>query len=198
VNPQYGYGWIVPFLGLFLFYRRWQDKPAPEPARWKFATIFLAAAVALPFLPGRIISIANPDWRFLSWTLAIAAVAISLGGLNLAGGPRWVRHFCFPVVFFLIAVPWPARFEQMVVQGLMRADADVVVQMLSAMGTIAIQRGNVIELSSGLVGLADGCTGIRSLQSTLMNLALPRGILSNEHPAAGHPRHWRDASRVRL
>ena len=168
VNPQYGYGWSVPFLALFLLYRRWQDKPASEPARWKFATIFFAAAAALPFLPGRIVSIANPDWRFLSWTLAIAAVVVSLGGLNLAGGTRWVRHFCFPVAFFLIAAPWPARFEEMIVQGLMRADAAIVVQMLNAMGTIAIQRGNVIELSTGLVGLADACTGIRSLQSTLM------------------------------
>jgi Protein of unknown function (DUF3485) len=31
VNPQFCYGWIVPFLALFLFYGRWQDKPVPEP-----------------------------------------------------------------------------------------------------------------------------------------------------------------------
>ena len=86
----------------------------------------------------------------------------------------------------------------MVVQGLMRADADVVVQILSAMGTIAIQRGNVIELSSGLVGLADACTGIRSLQSTLMISLFLGEYYRMNIPAAGHPRHWRDASRVRL
>ena len=168
VNPQYGYGWSVPFLAFFLFYRRWQDRPTPAPARWKIATIIVATAAALPLLPARIISIANPDWRLLSWTLTIAAVLISLGGLNLAGGTRWVRHFCFSVAFFLIATPWPAQFEEMIVQGLMRADAAIVVQMLNAIGTIAIQRGNVIELSTGLVGIADACTGIRSLQSTLM------------------------------
>lgn len=168
VNPQYGYGWSVPFLALFLLYRRWEDRPAPAPPRWKFVTIIVAAAAALPLLPARIISIANPDWRMLSWTLAILAVVILLGGLNLAGGTRWVRHFCFPVVFFLIATPWPARFEDMIVQSLMRADAAIVVQVLNAIGTIAIQRGNVIELSTGLVGIADACTGIRSLQSTLM------------------------------
>lgn len=168
VNPQYGYGWSVPFLALFLFYRLWQDRPAPAPTRWKFATIVVLTAASLPLLPARIISIANPDWRLLSWILAIAAVVISLGGLNLAGGTRWVRHFCFPVAFFLIATPWPVRLEEMIVQGLMRADAAIVVQVLNAIGTIAIQRGNVIELSTGLVGIADACTGIRSLQSTLM------------------------------
>jgi len=168
VNPQYGYGWSVPFLALFLFYRRWHVRPAPAPARWKFGTTIVALAAALPFLPARIISIANPDWRLLSWTLAIAVVVISLVGLNLAGGPRWVRYFGFPILFVLIAIPWPAHFEQTIVQGLMRADAAIVVQLLNAVGTIAIQRGNVIELSTGLVGIADACTGIRSLQSTLM------------------------------
>lgn len=186
VNPQYGYGWSVPFLVLFLLYRRSLDRPSRTPPRGKFVTIIIATAAALPLLPIRIISIANPDWRLLSWTLAIAAVVISLAGLNLAGGPRWVRHFCFPVLFFFIAVPWPAQFEQAIVQGLMRADADIVVKVLNAMGTIAIQRGNVIELSTGLVGIADACTGIRSLQSTLMislflgeyyRMAAPRRVI---------------------
>lgn len=183
VNPQYSYGWSVPFLALFLLYRRWEHSPLPAPARAKLVTIAIAIAAALPLLPGRIISIANPDWRLLSWTLIGCAIVISLCGLNLAGGLPWVRHFGFPITFILVATPWPAQFEQNVVQGLMRADAAIVVQVLNAIGTLAIQRGNVIELSTGLVGIADACTGVRSLQSTLMislflgeyyRMALPR------------------------
>ena len=168
VNPQYGYGWIVPFLALYVFAKRWTDRPAPEPARSKWLAMSIAVVAALPLLPARIISIANPDWRLLSWALASSAVVITFAALYLAGGVRWLRHFAFPVLFFLVAVPWPAQFEQSVVQGLMRADAAMVVAILNGIGTIAVQRGNVIELSTGLVGIADACTGIRSLQSTLM------------------------------
>ena len=27
VNPQYGYGWAVPILAAYIFYRRWQNAP---------------------------------------------------------------------------------------------------------------------------------------------------------------------------
>ena len=29
LNPQYGYGWTVPFLAGWLFYQRWICRPAP-------------------------------------------------------------------------------------------------------------------------------------------------------------------------
>ncbi len=168
INPQYSYGWTVPFLALFLLYKRWPQRPAPAAPAWTAGTIALAIAATLPLLPARIISVANPDWRLLSWALAISGVVISLCALNLAGGRPWLRHFTFPVLLILVATPWPAQFEQAVVQRLMRADAAIVIELLNAIGTVAIQRGNVIELSTGLVGIDDACTGIRSLQATLM------------------------------
>ena len=30
VNEQYNYGWFVPLFALYLFWLRWQDRPAPE------------------------------------------------------------------------------------------------------------------------------------------------------------------------
>ncbi|MDQ6621936.1 MAG: exosortase/archaeosortase family protein [Verrucomicrobiota bacterium] len=168
VNPQYGYGWTVPFLAAYIFWRRWQS--APEPARpattlWP-ALLIIAAALCV--IPVRLIQEANPDWRILSWCLAFAAVAISFAGIYLAGGTRWLRHFAFPVLFFLVAVPWPTQFEQAVIQGLMRAVAGINVEVLNAIGISAVQQGNVIELKSGLVGIDDACTGVRSLQATFM------------------------------
>ena len=32
LNPQYGYGWTVPFLAGWLFYQRWICRPAPAAA----------------------------------------------------------------------------------------------------------------------------------------------------------------------
>ena len=56
----------------------------------------------------------------------------------------------------------------MVVQSLMRADTAVTIQILNVIGTLALQHGNVIELSTGQVGIDDACTGVRSLQATFM------------------------------
>ncbi len=168
VNPQYGYGWTVPFLAAFVFWRRWQNSPAPSKASGAGIAIFLSLGAALLTVPVRLIQEANPDWRILSWAMALAAVLVSLGGIYLAGGLRWVRHFAFPLLFFLVAVPWPTQFEQNVIQGLMRVVALINVEILNAIGVSAVQMGNVIELSSGYVGIDDACTGVRSLQATFM------------------------------
>jgi exosortase/archaeosortase family protein len=40
--------------------------------------------------------------------------------------------------------------------------------MLTALGIPAVAHGNVIEISAGLVGIDEACSGIRSLQATLM------------------------------
>ena len=131
-------------------------------------TISLAVLAAAILLPARLVAVANPDWRLLSWTMSLAAVVLTLCALHLAGGAPWSRHFAFPVLFFLVAVPWPVQFEQLVVQSLMRADTAITLQILNLIGTLAVQHGNVIELSTGQVGIDDACTGVRSLQATFM------------------------------
>lgn len=168
INPQYSYGWAVPVLAAYIFWRRWEDAPTPAApqGRGLWAAFIILAAVLL--VPIRLIQEANPDWRLLSWTMAFCAVTISAAGVYLAGGRPWLRHFAFPILFFLVAVPWPTSLEQIVIQGLMRIDALINVEFLTAIGIPAVQLGNVIEVGSGFVGIDEACTGIRSLQATFM------------------------------
>src|SRR3954463_8398741 len=168
INPQYGYGWAVPVLAAYIFWRRWQSAPAPAAPRASTFWIALIILPALFLLPVRLIQEANPDWRLLSWAMAICAALISGAGVYLSGGAKWLRHFAFPILFFLVAVPWPTGLEQIVIQGLMRIDALINVEFLTAIGIPAVQLGNVIEVGSGFVGIDEACTGIRSLQATFM------------------------------
>ncbi len=168
INPQYGYGWSVPVLAAYVFWRRWECAPAPTAPRASAFWISLIILAALFLIPVRLIQEANPDWRLLSWAMALCAVAISAAGVYLAGGAPWLRHFVFPILFFLVAVPWPTSLETIVIQGLMRVDARINVEILTAIGIPAVQLGNVIEVGSGYVGIDEACTGIRSLQATFM------------------------------
>ena len=168
INPQYAYGWTVPFLAAFIFWRRFQSAPPPATRTNTFFAALVIIGAALLLAPVRLVQEANPDWRILSWSMALCGLAISFGGLYLAGGWRWVRHFAFPILFFLVAVPWPTQFEQIVIQGLMRAVASINVEVLNAIGISAVQMGNVIEVGSGFVGIDEACTGVRSLQATFM------------------------------
>jgi exosortase len=169
LNPQYNYGWAVPFLALLLFYLRWQRRPGPDLRSQNNALITVAMAFALALLfPIRVIEEANPDWRLLSWILAFCVVDFSLLSLIRAGGARWVRHFAFPILFPLTAVPWPVQFESFVVQTMMRVVAFLAVEIAGWFGVGAYQLGNVIQLRNGFVGVDEACSGVKTLQAGIM------------------------------
>src|SRR5437016_7942208 len=138
LNPQYGYGWSVPFLALYLLWRRWPHRPAPAPPPrklpWRLLPAAAAVICAFLFLPLRLVAEANPDWRLISWAFTLVVIALTLRCLFLTGGWPWLRHFAFPIVFFLVAVPWPMHLEQVVVQNLMRAVTGINVALLNVVG----------------------------------------------------------------
>src|SRR5438874_2606952 len=178
LNPQYNYGWAVPFLALLMFWLRWQRRPGPDPpARQNGSMAGWAARIVLLLLfPIRVVEEANPDWRLLSWLLALCVVGFALLSLYRAGGRDWLKHFAFPICFPLAAVPWPVQIENFVVQTMMRAVAAVAVEIASWFGVGAYQIGNVIQLRNGFVGVDEACSGVKTLQAGIM-VALVLGEL---------------------
>jgi len=208
LNPQYHYGWAVPFLCVYLVWRRVQSSKfkvqssrfdaqdsALNTRRWQFAsgnrvhsrssTFHLLSSILLAalLLPTRLIQEANPEWRLVSWALALEVIGLTLLAACAAGDGRskivdTVRHLpssifhlrtvAFPVCFFLVAVPWPTLIEGPLIQGLTRANTGATVELLGWLGIPAMPRGNVIEVANGVVGIDEACSGIRSLQATLM------------------------------
>jgi exosortase len=184
VNEQYNFGWFVPFFALYLFWLRWQDRPSAQisnrlqrtPSDGQafqshigyLAALAMAIAALLLLLPLRLFEIANPEWRLLAWIHASAVVTLTLLLIWWVGGTTWLRHFVFPVAFIFVAVPWPTALETPVIQGLMRVVAHVAAETAMLLGTPAQVEGNLIRVSNGLVGVNEACSGIRSLQTSLM------------------------------
>jgi exosortase len=167
INPQYQYGWIVPLLALILWQRAWKNRPAADRpilgAAWP--GLFLLAALAVPV---RIVQEANPDWRLLDLYFVAQAITVTALIVDFSGGGAWLRHFAFPLLFPLLATPWPTGLETGVIQHLQRDVVALAVEGVSWLGWNAVQRGNLIVLAHGVVGVNEACSGIRSLQSSLM------------------------------
>jgi exosortase len=187
LNEQYQYGWAVPALVVVLLCRRVGRETSNSKLQTSKnlqgsnfnesgacadgATVLWRERLFLPvfflgFVLIRLIQEANPEWRFVSWALALIVIGVTLVVLKRFGS-RW-QTFLFPLLFFLIAVPWPTFIEAPVIQGLMRINTLATVEVLGWFGIPAIPRGNVLELASGVVGVDEACSGIRSLQATLM------------------------------
>ncbi|HTL54116.1 MAG TPA: exosortase/archaeosortase family protein [Candidatus Limnocylindrales bacterium] len=164
INPQYGYGWAVPWLGLYLAWRRLRTTPTSSGLCPLFPVVRpLFAVLCLLWLPTRLLQEANPEWRLVSWALALQVVALSLFILR-----KWSRRILFPLLFMLVAVPWPSVIEQPVIQRLSYLTAQIASETLNLVGLPAVQQGNLVELGLGTIGIEEACSGIRSFQAALM------------------------------
>ena len=173
VNEQYSYGWFVPFFAAFLFWLRWDDrgesrKEEVESGKRRGIAIAIAIVALLILFPVRLFEVANPDWRPVGWLHAFAVIAITFVVIYHAGGWPWVKHFSFPILFFLVAVPWISPIESPIVQGLMRIIASLAAETASLCGIPAEVQGNLIRISTGVVGVNEACSGVRSLQTSIM------------------------------
>ena len=190
-NPQYGYGLLVPFLCLGLLVRRWNAFPQnrkqkvenrnqfqlslsrqsgaeAEAFRISAFQFALFSLLAFLYLPTRLIEAGTPEWRPIQWLLGIEAIGLTLCAIDLGKGRGWLRQLAFPICFFFVAIPWPTLVETPIIQTLTRASATIVIELLGWVGVPALAHGNVIEVSTGMVGIDEACSGIRSFQSSLM------------------------------
>ena len=188
IYEQYRYGWAVPLLCAYLFWKRWRSRSSlttdlrtltSNNSAFPFpfsAFVLLIVIPCLLLLPTRVLQEANPLWRFASYALTGEAILITLALLYIAGGFCALRHFAFPVCLFLVAVPWPTPVEVTIINSLTHLNTAAVIEVMNALGIPSIARGNVIEVSTGLVGVDEACSGIRSTQAVFM-LALFFGEL---------------------
>lgn len=170
-NPQYSYGLVMPVLVIGLLLRRWSRVarlPSATDSGYSWLVVGLFAFLAFLYLPTRLVEAATPEWNPIQWMLGVEAIGLTLVAIYIAKGKFWLRQLALPICFFFVAIPWPSLIEQPIIQGLTRFNAGMVVEVMGIVGVPSIQHGNVVEVSTGMVGINDACSGIRSLQSSLM------------------------------
>jgi exosortase len=172
-NPNYSYGWVVPPLALAFVIRRFLRTPGSDlPAR--------DLVVSMPLLIGISAALFGAGffleyWReevwhpvIVIWSIAAIAVFGTLIVCRLEYGKLFAQKLIFPVSFFFTAVPWPPRIEQPITSTLMRWVAMATTESLHWLGVEAQASGGAIALRTGLVGITEACSGIRSLQAGIM------------------------------
>jgi exosortase len=174
-NPNYSYGWAVPVLAIGFALRRYlrMSRAEPESASpqesmsiWRqvpFALSFGALVFLLEYSREQM-------WHpmIVLWAICLLAVISTIVLTYLRGSSVLARSELFPVLFFLTAVPWPPRFEQPIVSALMGWVAATVTELLHWFGIEAQTSGAAIALRSGLVGISEACSGVRSMQAGIM------------------------------
>lgn len=166
------FGWVVLLLSGYVIYEQWEkwekkQKPSPGIAIRILAGLMMLSGIVLLF-------------QFQVYTASMGMKPAALMGLMagcylvIFGNLLWNWgigggfHFAFGVLFLVVAMPMPSIIQGIVINGLQSVVTTVVVEILTLVGIPAQQVGSLIHLPTGTVGVDEACSGVRSLQSTVM------------------------------
>jgi len=166
-ESYYNFGWFVPFLTVWLFLKNIEHVPA-RPASRVGGYILLSLVFLLPIIPFHAFSEINPFWRLPFWVQASGICAFSLMMIHVLYGWKGIRASLFPLFFLTTMIPWPFRFESLIVQSLTGIVTEFAVEGLQFLGYPARVAGNSILLGELSIGVNEACSGIRSLQALFM------------------------------
>ena len=166
-DPSFQHGIFVPLFALFVL---WQDRKrlhaiAPAPS-WTGLPLIALGLLML------IVGVLGAE-NFLSR----ASLLVLLAGLIIMFlGWTFFRAVLFPWAVLLLMIPIPALILQQVTFPLQMLAAKLATALLQLVQVPVLREGNVINLASMPLDVAEACSGIRSLL-TLVTLAIIYGYL---------------------
>jgi len=166
-DPNFSHGFFVPLFSAFVI---WQERErlarlVPKPAWSGIAFIALGLIVLMVGRMGAELFLARS-----SLLLVLAGAIILFFGWNV------FRVLFFPWAFLLLMIPIPAIIFNKITFPLQILASKVAATSLPLFGVPCFRDGNVINLPSIALEVAEACSGIRSLMS-LVTLAIIYGYL---------------------
>lgn len=165
---DYRFGPIVVMLAAYLIWERWPTRPLNDSPASFGPSLALAGLGFFCVLAAELYRIGLARTPTSSMLLSIGCALFLAAQLRCLSGRRTLRHFLFPLLFFFIAVPVPKFFWNPVVFGLQGFVAMLNVETLRLMGIPAQRFAHIIQLPNTQVGVDEACSGVRSLQSSIM------------------------------
>jgi exosortase len=166
-KPDLQFGWIVLLLSVFLIWDQWHKRPIPI-FRLRWESIFFGLIGCGLLFVVQVYHAAYGMMPALLMGLCLAVYGVAAANIHYVFGWKGLRFFAFPILFLAIALPMPSFIYGAVVNGLQHQVATINVEILNILGIPARRIGSLIQLPNGTVGVDEACSGIRSLQSTIM------------------------------
>jgi exosortase len=154
--PDFSHGFLVPVFAAYLVWEKRRMLLATRLApSWNgVAVIVLGLAVLLLGVYGAELFLAR-----ISLLILLAGIVLSFGGWLL------LKELRFPFLVLLLAIPIPAIIFNQITFPLQILASKLASALLPLFGVPVLREGNVIELPTMKLEVAEACSGIRSLMS---------------------------------
>jgi exosortase len=157
-DSNYTHGFLVPiFSGVLVWQRRKQLTALPAEGSW-IGLFVLLLGIGILLLG---------DIGSENFLMRSSLIVILVGLVLFLLGSRVLRVVAFPLLFLIFMVPLPSTVFYAVALPLQTLAARNAAWTLDALGVPVLLDGNVIHLSKQSLGVAEACSGIRSLISLL-------------------------------
>ncbi len=166
-NPDLRFGWLVLLMSGYLFYEAWERRPVLQ-LMWRRTGVALTLTGLGGLFYTQLYQAAYGLTTEGMSALGVSALMFIAGNLHYVFGREGITRFAFAFGFLFLALPIPDTIYFPLISGLQSAVASATVALLNLAGIPAEQIGNAIRLSACVVGIDEACSGIRSLQSTVL------------------------------
>lgn len=154
--PDFSHGFLVPVFSAYLVWtkRKALAETAASPSWTGVAVVATGLLVLLTGVYGA------------EMFLSRVSLVVLLAGLALCfGGRQFLNELRFPLLVLLLAIPIPAILFSQITFPLQLLASKLASDLLPLFGVPILREGNVIQLPSMSLEVAEACSGIRSLMS---------------------------------
>lgn len=192
-RQDYAFGYLMPFFALYVLYDRWGKifgyfkNPSVESKKYSASDILIILFFGAMFFCGittylfgvffyAVSSnfgaptfIATFGFSFSAFAMAFFAGEKNLSGSLMPVGERvkFAGLFMFPCFAWLVSAPIFEVIENKISLFLLSIVAAIVYNVMDMLGYVVTLSGNTLTFPNGSVGVADACSGIRSLTACL-------------------------------
>jgi exosortase len=168
-DPNFTHGFFVPAFSLFVL---WQNRARlarqpREPSAWGLLIVGFALSVLIVGVLGAELFLSR-----ISLLLLIAGLVVFFRGWPM------FRAVLFPWAFLFLMIPIPAIVLSQITFPLQMLASKVAALLLPLLGVPVLREGNIINLPTMPLEIAEACSGIRSLLA-LATLSIIYGYLTD-------------------
>jgi|SRR5581483_6440871 len=155
-DDDVSHGFFVPLVAVYVAWTRREKLLGMEwrPAWWGIGVLVWAACQAYLGMLGAEL--------FLQRTAFLVSL---LGVLLILGGTGLVRQLAFPLLLLPFMIPFPTVVYNQITFPLQLFASAVAEKSLEILNIPVLRDGNILELPSQKLSVAEACSGIRSLLS---------------------------------
>ncbi|UCF79170.1 MAG: exosortase [Candidatus Eiseniibacteriota bacterium] len=151
-DSDYSHGFVVAAVCLFLGARARREEKASEGGA-------LGLALLVPGLVLYLLGVAAAE----IFSVRVSLLPVAAGVALLLVGRERGFALLFPIGFFFFAIPLPQVLYFTLTSPLQTLAAQMGTWMATSVGVVALRDGNIVRVGEVSLGVAEACSGLRSL-----------------------------------